>query len=72
MSGPSPSLLVAHHRADDPAFWAQAGTVCRLYLASPTGTLLLSVEEKTGIQAASRRHPTERIRPGRDGRREFE
>jgi transposase len=60
------------NRADDPAFWAQAAAVCRLYLTPPAGTLLLSVDEKTGIQATSRRHPTERTRPGRDERREFE
>ena len=60
------------NRADDPAFWAQAGAVCRLYLNRPPGTLLLSVDEKTGIQATSRRHPTERARPGHEERREFE
>ncbi|WP_234383490.1 IS630 family transposase, partial [Streptomyces dysideae] len=60
------------NRADDPVFWTQAGAVCRLYLAPPPGTLMLSVDEKTGIQATSRRHPTVRPRPGRDERREFE
>ena len=60
------------HRADDPAFWTQAGAVCRLYLHQPPGTLLVSVDEKTGIQARSRRYPTVRARPGREERREFE
>lgn len=60
------------NRADDPAFWAQAGAVCRLYLAIPPATLLVSVDEKTGIQAKSRRFPTRGARPGRDQRREFE
>jgi transposase len=60
------------NRADDPAFWAQAGAVCRLYLDIPPATLLVSVDEKTGIQAKSRRWPTRRARPGRDARREFE
>jgi transposase len=60
------------HRADDPAFWAQAGAVCRLYLELPPGTLLVSVDEKTGIQAKSRRYPTLRASPGREERREFE
>jgi transposase len=37
------------NRADDPAFWARAGAVCRLYLNPPSGTVLISVDEKTGI-----------------------
>ena len=34
--------------------------------------MLISVDEKTGIQAKSRRHPAIPGRPGRDARREFE
>ncbi|WP_045878932.1 IS630 family transposase [Pseudofrankia sp. DC12] len=61
------------HRADNLDFWRQAGEVCRLYLDGPAeGTLLLSVDEKTGIQAKSRRHPEIPARLGRDARREFE
>jgi transposase len=60
------------NRADDPAFWARAGQVCRLYLDPPPGTVLISVDEKTGIQAKSRKHPGIPARPGRDARREFE
>lgn len=60
------------NRADDPAFWIRAGAVCRLYLDPPPGTVLISVDEKTGIQAKSRRHPEIPARPGRDARREFE
>jgi transposase len=60
------------NRADDPAFWIRAGQVCRLYLDPPPGTVLISVDEKTGIQAKSRRHPEIPARPGRDARREFE
>ncbi|WP_158677792.1 IS630 family transposase [Streptomyces sp. SPB074] len=60
------------NRADDDAFWAQAGAVCHLYLDIPPGTLLVSVDEKTGIQAKSRRYPTRRTRPGQAERREFE
>ncbi|MGF7234092.1 MAG: IS630 family transposase [Frankia sp.] len=60
-------------RADNPDFWRQAGDVCRLYLDGPTdGVLLLSVDEKTGIQAKSRKHPDIPTRPGRDARRQFE
>ena len=34
--------------------------------------MLISVDEKTGIQAKSRKHAQIRARPGRDARREFE
>lgn len=60
------------NRADDPAFWIRAGAVCRLYLNPPPGTVLISVDEKTGIQAKSCKHPEILARPGRDARREFE
>jgi transposase len=60
------------NRADDPAFWIRAGAVCRLYLNPPPGTVLISIDEKTGIQAKSRKHPEIPARPGRDARREFE
>jgi hypothetical protein len=59
-------------RADDPAFWARAGEVCRLYLDPPAGTVLVSIDEKTGIQAKTRRCPDIPLRPGRAARREFE
>ncbi|WP_349817046.1 LLM class F420-dependent oxidoreductase, partial [Frankia sp. Cppng1_Ct_nod] len=36
------------NRADDQAFWAQAGAACRLYLDPPPGTVLVSIDEKTG------------------------
>ncbi len=60
------------NRADDPGFWIRAGQVCRLYLNPPPGAVLISVDEKTGIQAKSRRHPEIPGRAGRDARREFE
>lgn len=60
------------NRADDPAFWARAGAVCRLYLDPPPGTLLISIDEKTGIQAKTRVRPGIPARPGHDARREFE
>jgi hypothetical protein len=45
------------NRADDPAFWARAGAACRLYLDPPPGTVLVSIDEKTSIQARSRTRP---------------
>jgi pimeloyl-ACP methyl ester carboxylesterase len=41
------------NRADDPGFWARAGAVCRLYLNPPPGTVLISVDEKTGAASSS-------------------
>jgi len=60
------------NRTDDPSFWLRAGQVCRLYLNPPPGTVLISVDEKTGIQAKSRKHPGIPGWAGRDARREFE
>jgi transposase len=60
------------NRADDPRFWIQAGAVCRLYLHPEPGTVLISIDEKAGIQAKTRRHPDVPAAPGRDARREFE
>jgi transposase len=60
------------NRADDDTFWVRAGAVCRLYLDPPPGTVLISVDEKTGIQAKSRKHPDVPAQAGRDARREFE
>ena len=54
------------NRADDPAFWVRAGQACRLYLNPPPRTVLVSVDEKTGIQARSRKHPGIPAWPGRD------
>ena len=45
--------------------------MCRLYLNPPPRTVLISIDEKTGIQAKSRRHPEIPARLGRDARREF-
>lgn len=60
------------NRPDDPGFFTRAQAICRLYQHIQAGTVLLSVDEKTGIQAKSRKHPTRRARPGRPTRREFE
>src|ERR1017187_854681 len=60
------------NRAGDPSFWARAGAVCRLYLDPPPGTVRVSIDEKTGIQAKTRAHPDIPACPGRDARREFE
>lgn len=60
------------NRPDDPEFFTRAQAICHLYQHIPADTVLLSVDEKTGIQAKSRKYPTRRARPGRPTRREFE
>ena len=59
-------------RRDTPEFWARAADVCGLYLAPPANAVVLSIDEKTGIQAKSRKHPTQPVRAGQPERREFE
>ncbi len=59
-------------RKDSPEFWERAADVCGLYLSPPENAVVLSIDEKTGIQAKSRKHPTTTVGPGRPARREFE
>lgn len=62
--------------SDDPDFEAKALAVCRLYLDAPRlyrqGELVVCVDEKTGMQALERLHPSRPARPGRPELREFE
>jgi len=60
------------NRPADPAFHTKAQAVCRLYLHPPADTVLLSVDEKTCMQARSRKRATRPVRPGQPERREFE
>lgn len=60
------------NRPDDPEFFTRAAQICALYQAIPADTILLSVDEKTGVQAKSRKHRTRRAARGRPERREFE
>jgi transposase len=59
-------------RRDDEAFWEQAAAVCDRYLDPPAGTVLISIDEKTGIQAKSRKYAERPMAQGRPARREFE
>ena len=60
------------NRPDDPQFFSRAQAICTLYQHIGADTVLLSLDEKTGIQAKSRKHPTRAAWPGRVARREFE
>jgi transposase len=55
-----------------PDFDAQAAEVCGLYLDPPEGTLIVSVDEKTGSQAKAPTHEDVQAAPGRPARREHE
>lgn len=56
----------------DPDFDAKAAAICRIYIAPPAKTVVLCVDEKPGVQAISRKHPTLPPKPGKDARVEFE
>jgi hypothetical protein len=55
-----------------PDFDAQAAEVGGLYVDPPEGTLVVSIDEKTGIQAKAPMRADMRARPGKPGRREHE
>jgi len=66
-----------HDREKDPdQFDAETKTVCDLYAAAPRlyqqGSRLVSMDEKTGIQALERKHPSRPMKPGHPELREFE
>ncbi len=56
----------------DPDFQTKVRAVCRLYTQPPAGATVLCIDEKTCIQATSRRFPGRPAAPGRPGRFEFE
>jgi transposase len=59
-------------RADDDQFWAQAAAVCDAYLRPPPGTVVICIDEKTGIQAKYRKYPERPPAPGRPAPRDLE
>lgn len=56
----------------DPNFWEKAADVCGLYLNPPENAVVWSVDEKSGMQAKSRKNSTKPAVPGKPTRREFE
>lgn len=60
------------NRRDDPTFWQRVRDICGLYLNPPEQALVLSVDEKTSIQAKQRKHADQLPVVGRVRRREFE
>ena len=60
------------NRRDDPGFWDRVRDVCGLYLSPPENALVISIDEKTSIQAKERLAATTPAAPGRPARQEFE
>jgi transposase len=56
----------------DPQFREKVTAITTLYLHPPAGAVVLSIDEKTGMQALERRFPDRPAAPGRRRRREFE
>ena len=58
----------------DPDFDAKAHGICKLYVEAPVmyqqGRLVICCDEKTGMQALGRPHPTQPAQPGKPARRE--
>jgi len=62
--------------ADPATFAAEVKRVCAVYAQAPAlhrkGVFVVSTDEKTGIQALERKHPTKPMKPGLVERQEFE
>lgn len=56
----------------DPEIHAKAELVCTTYARVSEGATVLSMDEKTGVQALSRRYETRECAPGRPIRQEYE
>jgi len=56
----------------DPDFRRKVTAICDLYHRRPENSVVLSIDEKTGMQARTRRYPDRAPAPGRLRRREFE
>jgi transposase len=56
----------------DPQFREKVTEITDLYLHPSPGSVVLSIDEKTGMQALERRFPDRPARPRRPARREFE
>jgi len=60
------------NRRDDPQFWDRVRDVCALYLSCPDNAVVLSVDEKTSVQAKERKQRDTPPQHGRRTRREWE
>lgn len=56
----------------DPAFREKVAAICALYLCAPVGSVVLCVDEKTGMQALGRPYPVRPAGPGRARRKDYD
>ncbi len=56
----------------DPDFEAKQAEIIGLYLNPPENVLVISVDEKTGMQALGRKHPNKPVQKGSPEKMEFE
>lgn len=67
-----PHLIRGWVHSPDPCFRERVTEITDLYLNPPKGSVVLCIDEKTGMQAIERRFPDRPPIPGRPRRREFE
>ena len=67
-----PHRIKAWCHSNDPHFHKKMRAIVRLYTRRPKGEPVLSIDEKTGMQALSRSRTLKTPAPGRAGRRDFE
>jgi transposase-like protein len=67
-----PHLVKGWLHSPDPQFREKVTAITDLYLNFPKDSVVLSIDEKTGMQALQRRYPDRAPAPGRHRRREFE
>jgi transposase len=60
------------NRPDDPGFWERVRDVCGIYLNCPDNAVVLSIDEKTTVQAKERKRKTQPAKAGRRKRVEWE
>ena len=67
-----PHRVKAWCHSTDPEYQAKMRSIVELYISPPAGAAVLSIDEKSGIQALSRSRPMVPAAPGRASRQEFE
>jgi transposase len=67
-----PNTVQSWLTSRDPEFERKAAEVCGLYLDPPANAVVISVDEKTNIQALGRVVPDKPARPGSARKRDFE
>lgn len=67
-----PHLVKQWIHSPDPDFASKVANVVALLLTPPTDGVVLSIDEKTGMQALGRKYPMRAAAPGRASRQDFE